>query len=166
MMERVICAMKKYYIAFMVCLVLLLVGCGQNTKEPNYSSGANASSSTELNTASADIAIDYGKSTQFSQQDMDLAIETIKNEFATWDGCVLHSLTFYGDEAGNEYLEEYNTWGNPTYKECIAFNSTFHSPVKCKTGTAWEEDSEYEWQWYLMRDNNSDPWTLITWGEG
>jgi len=158
--------LKKYNLAFLAFLVLLLVGCGANIKEPNDSSQATVSSSAELNTVPADIAIDYGTSTQFSQQDMDSAIKTIKNEFEAWDGCVLHSLTFYGDEAGNDYLEEYNTWGNPTYKECIVFNSTFHSPVTCKTGTAWEENSEYEWQWYLMRDNSSDPWTLITWGEG
>jgi|GEM_PF-1883563 len=158
--------MKKYCIAFMVCLLLLLVGCGKNTKDPNDSLWTNASSSVESNTPPVDIAIDYGASTQFTQQDMDSAIETIQSEFATWDGCVLHSLAFYGDEAGNNYLEEYNTWGNPTYKECIVFNSTFHSPVKSSTETALEEDSEYTWQWYLIRDSSSDPWTLITWGQG
>ncbi len=120
----------------------------------------------QIKYAPADIAIDYGTSTQFTQQDMDSAIETIQSEFATWDGCILHSLTFYGDEAGNHYLEEYNTWGNPTYKECIVFDSTFHSAVKSSTETALEEDSEYTWQWYLMRYSSSDSWTLITWGQG
>ncbi|WP_312281001.1 hypothetical protein [Oscillibacter sp.] len=100
---------------------------------------------------------------------MDSAIETIKSEFATWDGCVLHSLTFYGDAAGNEYLEGYNTWGDPTYEECIVFTSSFHSPVDTESALdhAFYEDWEYTgWQWYLMRNDAGDPWTLITWGQG
>ncbi len=160
---------KNIYIAFSVCLALLLAGCGQDAQEPIDSSGASVSISIESNAIPEDISIDYGTSAQFTQQDMDSAIETIKHEFATWDGCVLHSLAFYGDAAGSDYLEGYNTWGNPTYQECIVFDSTFHSPVDAESASehAFNEDWEYTgWQWYLMRDSSSDPWTLITWGEG
>lgn len=168
-MKTVLCDIKNAYIILGGCLVFLLSGCGQNSEEPHDSSGGSTSISPESNETSEEIVIDYGASAQFTQQDMDLAIETIKSEFATWDDCVLHSLAFYGDEAGNNYLEGYNTWGNPTYQECIVFDSTFHSPVDTESASehAFYEDWEYTgWQWYLMRNDDGDPWTLITWGQG
>ena len=46
--------------------------------------------------------------------------------------------------------------------ECIAFESSFHSPTTPQGG--WDVDSEYtEWQWWLARPEGGE-WKLLTWG--
>ena len=57
-------------------------GCGkQDTQEPPK------------------VEIDYGNSELYTQEDMDAAIQVIEAEFATWEGCELHSLAYGGDAA-------------------------------------------------------------------
>ena len=65
--------MKKNTFLAAVLLFLCLAVCGCNVRE---------------------IDIDYGNSDIFSRSDMDAAIELIKNELATWDGCELHSISY------------------------------------------------------------------------
>ena len=60
-----------------VCIVML-AGCGAKS--------------------SPEVAIDYGNSSIYSKEDMDSAIQMIKKEFDTWDGCELHSITYGTDE--------------------------------------------------------------------
>ena len=42
--------------------------------------------------------IDYGTSSIYTKAEMDAAIELIKKEFSTWDGCELHSISYSADE--------------------------------------------------------------------
>ena len=121
----------------------------------------------------SDIAIDYGKSDTYSKQDMNAAIELIEKEFATWEGCELHSISYTSDECNSkeniDWMNGLTESGNYTvtdknaeFTQCIEFVSDFHSP---KTGgDAWETDHEYtNWQWWLARTDNGE-WNLITWG--
>ena len=48
--------------------------------------------------SSSEVTIDYGNSSIYSKEDMDSAIQMIKKEFDTWDGCELHSITYGTDE--------------------------------------------------------------------
>ena len=137
--------MKKN-IAFFATMIMILglVACGENAVKIN---------------------IDYGNSDIYSKADMDAAIELIENEFATWDGCELHSIRYASDECNREEnIEWMNDLGDETteFTQCIEFVSDFHSP---KTGGgAWEADSEYtNWQWWLARTDNGE-WNLMTWG--
>ena len=111
------------------------------------------------------VTIDYGQSDIYSRSDMDAAIELIKNEFSTWEGCELHSISYTSDECNNEKnIEWMNDLGdeNSEFTQCIEFISDFHSP---KTGGgAWNADSEYtNWQWWLARMDDGE-WNLMTWG--
>ena len=112
-----------------------------------------------------DVAIDYGKSDIYSKSDMDAAIELIEKEFATWEGCELHSISYTSDECNSEKnLEWMNDLGdeNAEFTQCIEFVSDFHSPKA--GGGAWNADSEYtNWQWWLARADNGE-WNLMTWG--
>lgn len=137
--------MKKY-IAFYLAVAIAfgLTSCGKKEK---------------------DAVIDYGKSSIYSQADMDAAIELIQNEFATWEGCELHSIRYLSDDCNTE---ENISWmndlgdGDTEFTQCILFISDFHSPKK--GGGAWNPDSEYTgWQWWLARTGNGN-WQLMTWG--
>ncbi len=136
--------MKKGF-AFLTALIMALglAACGDNAQN---------------------VTIDYGTSEIYSTADMDAAIELIKNEFATWDGCELHSIRYGSDECNSEEnIEWMNDLGdeNTKFTQCIEFVSDFHSP---KAGGAWNPDSEYtDWQWWLARAGNG-AWNLMTWG--
>lgn len=114
-------------------------------------------------TTKADI--DYGSSNIYSQSDMDTAIELIKNEFSTWEGCKLHNIRYISDECNSEEnIKWMNDLGdeNAEFTQCIEFVSDFHSPKA--GGGAWNADSEYKnWQWWLARTNDGE-WNLMTWG--
>lgn len=111
------------------------------------------------------VDIDYGSSNIYSQSDMDAAIKLIKNEFATWEGCKLHSIRYTSDECNSEEnIKWMNDLGdeNTEFTQCIEFVSDFHSPRA--GGGAWNADSEYtNWQWWLARTDNGE-WNLMTWG--
>ena len=138
-----------FVLVLAVCITgtFLFAGCGKKTEE-----------------AAGDIKIDYGKSSIYSQEDMDDAIAVINKEFASWEGCEMHSLTYGTDDCmAQENLDWMNDLGEgETYTECIEFLSNFHSPKEAEG--AWEPDKEYEdYQWWLARTDGGE-WNLMTWG--
>ena len=48
------------------------------------------------------VAIDLGSSSLYTQEELNTAILLIKDKFATFAGCELHSIRYAGDEANNE----------------------------------------------------------------
>ena len=141
--------MKKTVTAVLcLVIVLLFVGCGK-----------------------ADISkvkIDYGKSSVYSEEDMNAAIEVIKKQFSSFEGCELHSLSYKSDEECNN--DDNIAWMNDLEKandnkevftQCIAFDSSFRSPKK--GGGAWNANEEYTWSWWLARIEGGK-WKLMTWG--
>lgn len=114
------------------------------------------------------VKINYGISQIYSQEDMDQAIALIKEEFKTWNGCQLHSISYSSDAQCNEdniaWMNELASANHLSgdYTQCIMFKSDFHTSLYA--GEAWEPDSEYtDWQWWLARKDN-DQWDLLTWG--
>lgn len=115
-----------------------------------------------------EVKIDYGKSSIYTEKDMNEAIDLIKKQFSTWKGCELHSISYSSDDENNN---ENVAWMNEleaandakeTFTQCIMFKSDFHSPKKSEG--AWNEDQEYtDWQWWLAR-SESGKWKLMTWG--
>ena len=113
-----------------------------------------------------DVTVDYGISSIYSQEDMNDAISLIKNEFSTWKGCDLHTVSYDTDDCNSEENIEWMNALNEgqNYAQCIAFLSDFHSPKD--GGGAWDEDREYtNWQWWLARPDGGH-WDLLTWGYG
>lgn len=139
--------MKRFLALIMLAVLLCtLSGCGKT----------------------AEAVTDYGSSEIYTKWDMDTAIFRIRLEFLTWDGCIMHSITYGGDES---CTEKELAWlngidkargGAGNFTECILFRSDFLS-----TGTAdgsMEPGFEYtDWQWWLARSENG-AWHLIDWG--
>ena len=141
--------MKKFIITFLCFLsVFSLVGCGK-AKTKN-------------------LVIDYGKSSIYTKEDMDEAVEAIKKQFSSFEGCELHSLSYTSDDVCNN--EDNIAWMNELEKandnkevftQCIAFDSSFQSPKN--GGGAWNANKEYTWTWWLARSEGGT-WKLMTWG--
>lgn len=138
---------KPLALLLSVICILGLAGCGKEAPE---------------------VKIDYGTSSIYTEADMNAAIDLIKKEFNTWDGCELHSISYSSDDECSESnvawmneLEEAND-AKETFTQCIMFRSNFHSPKK--GGGAWNADEEYTgWQWWLARSEGGQ-WKLMTWG--
>lgn len=109
------------------------------------------------------VEIDYGTSKIYSQQDMDAAIKIIKDEFYTWDGCKLYSISYTDDSLCQRELEYCNTLAKEgvTYTECIVFRTYFRSPIF--GGDGWNENHKYNYSWYLGRIKDGE-WVLLTCG--
>ena len=116
------------------------------------------------------VTIDYGTSALYTKEDMDEAIQLIRQEFDTWTGCELHSIRYTSDDNCND---KNLSWMNDlaeargedrSFTQCIFFESSFHSPKKGEDAGAWNPDEEYTgWQWCLARTEGG-PWKLMTWG--
>lgn len=112
--------------------------------------------------------IEYGTSSIYSKEDMSAAINVILEEFNTWEGCELHSISYSSDEECNNAenirwmndLEKAND-NKEEFTQCIMFNSSFRSPIN--GGGAWNANEEYTWSWWLGRSEGGD-WKLMTWG--
>ena len=116
----------------------------------------------------SEVKIDYGNSEIYTEDDMDAAIEVIKDEFSTWEGCELHSISYSSDDECNSkniaWMNELAPAQGLTndFTQCIMFVSDFHSPKN--GGGAWNADTKYSnWQWGLARSEDSE-WELLTWG--
>ena len=112
------------------------------------------------------VKIDYGTSSIYKKEEMDSAIDVIKKQFLLFDGCELHSLSYMSDEVCNnadniDWMNDLRTDEDEVFIQCIAFNSSFHSPKKC--GGEWDADKEYTWSWWLARSKDGE-WKLMTWG--
>ena len=141
--------MKKIItVTLCIVLVLLFAGCGKNGD-------------------TSKVEIDYGASSVYSKEEIDSAIEIIKKQFASFEGCELHSLSYMPDEECNnadniKWMNDLRTDDNKeAFTQCIAFESSFRSPKK--GGGAWEANEEYTWSWWLARSEGGE-WNLMTWG--
>ena len=136
---------KTMRIVFSCMLILSLFGCNSSTKN---------------------VKIDYGTSAIYTEEDMDTAIDQIKETFKSLEGCELHSLSYSSDDV---CLDQENiAWMNDlehadkqVFTQCIMFNSSFRSPKK--GGGAWEANEEYTWSWWLARSEGGE-WKLMTYG--
>ena len=129
-------------------LMLCLVGCENSTTN--------------------NVKIDYGTSAIYTKEDMDSAIDQIKETFKSFEGCELHSLSYSSDDVCLD--EEIIAWMNDlesandnkqVFTQCIMFNSSFRSPEK--GGGAWNPNEEYTWSWWLARSEGGE-WKLMTYG--
>ncbi len=133
--------MKKLTVVLSLLLVLVLLSACASTK--NYT-------------------LDYGSSEMYSKKDIESAAEVVLKEFCTFNGCVLYSLEYAGDDVCEEelsYVNELND--NESYVDCLVFYSEFRSPVN--GGGAWSANEIYTWSWYLGREEDGK-WILETYG--
>ena len=97
-----------------------------------------------------------------------MPIKTIKNEFKTWDGFELHSITYASDDNSNDdnvvWMNELAGAHdlNDEFTQCIMFESDFLTPKD--GGGSFNPSQEYTgWQWWLAKSTDGK-WKLMTWG--
>ena len=116
--------------------------------------------------AKAAVKIELGSSPLYTQADLERAVSKIMEEFAGFDGCVLHSIRYAGDESSTAENLKWMNELNPDrhYTQVAQFLMDFHSPME-QVG-AWNADQEYtDYQWWLARSADGG-WEVLTWGYG
>ncbi len=113
-----------------------------------------------------DVTIGYKVSVDYSLEDVNSAIDAIKETFKNFEGCELHSISYSGDKESRKTSEKYKAMlkelNKGYYEDYIVFTSSFRSPKE--PSGAWNPDSEYtDWEWYLGR-NKGEEWIVFTWG--
>ena len=113
------------YLVSTSVMILVLSACEAKTTEP-----------------APEVVIDLGRSSLYTQEELNDAILLIKDKFATFAGCELHSIRYAGDEENNEEnLEWLNSLREvrsnippedvgKQYVQVAEFLSDFHSPVE------------------------------------
>ncbi len=118
----------------------------------------------------SDVKIDYGDSSVYSEEEMDEAIEVIKDEFSTgqWRGFELQNVSYSSDDKcdldNNGWLRELAEANNLSddFTQCIMFESDFHTPENASA--EWNPDTDYtDFQWWLVRTDHNE-WKLLSWG--
>lgn len=107
--------------------------------------------------------VDYGHSNIYTKEDMDSAVDVIKDKFHTFEGCTMYKINYAGDKYSKKELHYINNLApeGTVFTECIVFETEFRSPLF--GGGAWNANSIYYWTWHLGRTNDG-PWQLLTWG--
>lgn len=110
-----------------------------------------------------DVEIDYGNSNNYSDMEMDAAIDKIYSTFKEFSGCTLYTISYVDDDTSNKYLEycNRNRSSEEHYDECIYFNSHFHTSKK--VNLPWQKDTDYFWCWILARKEGGE-WELVSYG--
>ena len=154
----------KSFFKTMLCLmsasvmIFVMSACGTKTTGP-----------------APEVTIDLGSSSLYMQEERNTAILLIRDKFATFAGCELHSIRYAGDDANNEEnLEWLNSLREvrsnippedvgKQYVQVAEFLSNFHSPVE-EGDYAWNQDMEYtDYQWWLGRLDDGR-WEIVSWG--
>ncbi len=110
------------------------------------------------------VTIDLGSSANYTEEALMEAVVQIKCQFATWEGCELHSIRYAGDaNCTGENLKWLNGISKDgKYTSVAKFLMDFHAP-KEQVG-AWEADTEYtDYEWWLARSEDSG-WEIVTQG--
>lgn len=109
--------------------------------------------------------ISYGVSAKYTVEDMDSAVQVVLDEFRTWNGFELYSISYAGDKKclDENELDYCNSLReNANFVDCIIFYSSFHTPPNNNEGFNGNEDYT-GWNWYLAREAGGE-WQLLTWG--
>lgn len=121
--------MKRIF-CLLICLVLILsfCACSGNIKE--------------VKTQEVDSEI-------YSQEDIALAIETIKKEFKDgWNGCTLTELYYAGDKTSNDYQD----WADRNNaNNVIVLLSSFDVDSSGGDGSLNPNSTYDNWMWILVR---------------
>ena len=113
-----------------------------------------------------EMEMDYGSSRLYTKEELQEAAVQVKCDFAKWDGCVMHSLRYAGDECNSEenlkWLNSLKEGAN--YTQVVEFLGSYRSPVDEEKAGAWDPGTEYEdYQWWLARSEDSG-WEIVTMG--
>lgn len=136
--------MKRILAMGLSLLMFFMIGCG----------------------AVSDVQTDLGDSKNYSEDELSDAAKMVCKHFrAMYNGCVLLTIDYEGDQISGENLGYCNELEpDKAFVDCVVFTSRFKTSERCDT--TLEPDETYEdWHWYLAREEKGK-WQLVMEGQG
>jgi len=113
------------------------------------------------------VEITIGVSDNFSVEEIEEAINRVKEKFVGFRGCELLQL-WYDEKSSEDRIESYMRSGggrtNGVSREnVIILFSNFKAGSRAEM--TFNQNTVYEdWMWILIRDGENDPWRIDDWG--
>jgi hypothetical protein len=137
-----------YFLGF-ICLIFVLTACAKNGE-------------------TKDAVIEMEKSRHFTEEEIHEAMEAVKEQFQSFEGCHLTKL-WYSEEDYEKEIEVYVNSGDEVRKSLkkedmiILFSNFKTGPSSINQG--FNPDSTYtDWMWILKRNSKTGKWQVIDWG--
>jgi len=127
------------------------------------------SASVTKNGRVENVEITIGTSYRFSIEEIEEAINRIKEKFtAEFKGCELLQL-WYEVEGLDHYIERYMRSGrgsrNGVNRENVIVLFSNYKADSSHAGGPFSQNTIYkDWSWILIRDGKKDPWRVDDWG--
>lgn len=117
---------------------------------------------------SDNIEVEYGDSEQFSDTEMESAIDAIIEKFNDFEGCELIKI-WYDENKSNLEVERYHTSGNGLIngvkkENVIIFYSDFKVDSTGRNPVLNPDSTYTDWMWILIREDKTKEWVVDDWG--
>ena len=111
----------------------------------------------------APVGVNFGNSVLFLEEDLNAAMNLIREQIASWEGVQLRLIRYAGDEnSTKENLDWLNGHEDTNYTECALFKTDFHTPEEGEgNALALDPDFEYEdYGWWVARVDGGE-WQIV-----
>ena len=113
----------------------------------------------------SNVKIDYGKSEFYTKEELDDAIEVVFEEFKTWKGLKMLTISYTTDEHNYDMLGYANSLAKsknlvPNFTQVIEFKSDLYAS---RSAEGFSKGNHGNWGWILARSNGGK-WHLMSWG--
>jgi len=141
--------MKKISIYLSMILIMFsLVGCNQTTESNN-------------------IEVNLGKSTKFTQEEINKAVDCLKSDF-DFKSCTLTKI-YYDEEKSNTTIKNYFQFGkgsenNVKPENVIALLSDFDVDDSGDNPVLNPGETYTDYNWILIRDDKDSDWKIDDFG--
>lgn len=117
-----------------------------------------------------DAVVTIGTSTKFNKEEIDEAVNCVKNKFKDFGGCNLTELWYYEGKS-DEQVASYMTGGKGSVNgvdrdNVIALVSNFTVDSSGGDGSFNPNSTYSNWNWVLIRDSSTGKWRTDDWGYG
>ena len=113
--------------------------------------------------------IDYGKSEIYTKEEMDEAIEVIKNEIQNFPITKLYSISYNTDDCNSEknlaMLSAFKSDPNITFTQAISFTLSLHTGSDAADIKLIKNRDYDNFLWWLVRIEGEEGWKTAIWGE-
>ena len=113
--------------------------------------------------------IDYGKSEIYTKEEMDEAIEVIKNEIQNFPITKLYSISYNTDDCNSEknlaMLSAFKSDPNITFTQAISFTLSLRTGSDAADIKLIKNRDYDNFLWWLVRIEGEEGWKTAIWGE-
>ncbi|MET3194921.1 DUF4829 domain-containing protein [Gottfriedia sp. OAE603] len=114
------------------------------------------------------VEVRIEKSNQFTEDEINTAIKTVKERFKYFKGCQLIDIWF-SEKESNAITEDYMKYGRGSEngvkeENVIVLLSNFMVDSSGGDGSFEPNSTQSDWSWTLIRDSKNDKWQVDSWG--